>query len=144
MSFSVLHSAICGASCSLASRISVIDPNSHGASAVETLAGTDRLCTAPGATDLIADMVHDRHHYRTVAAITGGAPSRMAAEHRATRRLLNTAAQDLLRADETISGPGVRIGGETIFRGDEIVTRTQNRTATSENENSSRPCRWKR
>jgi hypothetical protein len=54
-------------------------------------------------------------------------------EHHTTRRLLNAAAQDLLRADESIRGRGVRIGDETIHSGDEIITRTQNRTATGDN-----------
>jgi hypothetical protein len=115
----------------------------YGAAAVKTLAGTDRLRTAPTATELIADIVHDWHHDRTLAAATGGAASRMMAEPHATRRLLNAAAQDLLRADETVSGPVVRIGGETIYRGDEIITRTQNRTATGDNGKFLRKrCRW--
>ena len=43
----------------------------HGAAAVKTLAGTDRLHTAPSATQLIADIVHDWHQDSVLAAATG-------------------------------------------------------------------------
>jgi AAA domain len=105
----------------------------NGTAAIKTLAGTDRLHIAADPAELIADIVHDWHHDRTLAARTGAAPSRMMAEHHTTLRLLNAAAQDLLRADETITGPGVRVGDEMIHRGDEIITRTQNRTAKADN-----------
>ena len=107
--------------------------NGRGAEAVQVLAESDRLQIASKPSELIADIAHDWHaDYRKHIA-DRSAPSRMMAEHHTTRRLLNLAAQDLLRADGTISGVGVRIGDEHVHVGDEIITRTQNRQVRANN-----------
>ncbi len=105
----------------------------HGRDAIELLAGTSRLHTAHEAAELVADIVNAWHtdHRRHITEKT--APSRMMAEHHATRRLLNRSAQQLLRADGTITGTGTRVGDEAIHVGDEVITRTQNRDITARN-----------
>lgn len=110
----------------------------HGRAAVELLAGTNRLHTAAGAAELVADIVNAWHTDHRRHLTEGTAASRMMAEHHATRRLLNHAAQQLLHADGTITGSGVRIGDETIHVGDEVITRTQHRDIRGPNGRSLR------
>ena len=107
--------------------------NGRGSEAVQVLAQSNRLHTAVEASDLIADIVHDWHADYRNHLTERSAPSRMMAEHHTTRRLLNQAAQELLRADGTITGPGVLIGEANIHVGDEVITRTQNRDARGAN-----------
>jgi hypothetical protein len=54
--------------------------------------------------------------------------SRMMAESHSVRRQLNQRAQALLIADGSLTGAGISIGGERLHVGDQVITRTQDRT----------------
>ena len=83
--------------------------NERGTEAIRLLANSDHLHSAAKPSDLIADIVHDWHTDYREHLTDRTAPSRMMAEHHTTRRLLNHAAQELLHADGTITGPYVLI-----------------------------------
>ena len=103
--------------------------NGRIAEAVARLETNQRIVTAATNSELLdqlaADWYIDHLHQQTNP--DGVAVSRMIAEHHHERRALNIRAQTLLRADGTLTGPGVPIGEATFHVGDQIIARAPNR-----------------
>ena len=93
--------------------------------AIERLRSNDRIVTAPTSSELLDQVAADWFvDHKTDPAVT----SRMIAEHHRERRALNTRAQALLKADGMLSGPGVEIAESVFHIGDQVISRTPNRS----------------
>ncbi len=98
--------------------------NGHIAQALQRLDTNNRIITATSAPELLDRLAADWYVDRT----TETRESRMMAESHTVRRQLNQRAQALLIADGTLTGAGIAIGGERLHVGDQVITRTQDRT----------------
>ncbi len=98
------------------------------AEAVARLHANERIVTAPTNSELLDQLAADWYVDHRATRRDGGTESRMIAEHHHERRALNARAQALLRADGTLTGPGVRIGEARFHVGDTVIARAANRT----------------
>ncbi len=94
------------------------------AEAIARLETNRRIVTASTSGELLDQLTADWYVDRMT---NPEASSRMIAEHHRERRALNTRAQQLLRTDGTLTGPGVQIGDATFHVGDEVIARAPNR-----------------
>lgn len=101
------------------------------AEAITRLETNQRIVTASTSGELLDQLAADWYVDRKT---NPEASSRMIAEHHRERRALNTRAQQLLRSDGTLTGPGVQIGDATFHIGDEVIARAPNRNLHPAND----------
>lgn len=101
------------------------------AEAITRLETNQRIVTASTSGELLDQLAADWYVDRKT---NPEASSRMIAEHHRERRALNARAQQLLRSDGTLTGPGVQIGDATFHVGDEVIARAPNRNLHPAND----------
>jgi conjugative relaxase-like TrwC/TraI family protein len=90
----------------------------------------DRIVTAPTSSELFDRLAADWYvdlltHRAFFDSGPGVKSSSMMAENHSVRRELIERAQTLLRADGTLTSPGVKLGESTFHVGERVITRTQ-------------------
>lgn len=107
--------------------------NGQIAQALDRLDADERVVTADTADELLDALVTDWYVDRqTRTDDPSRAASSMIAEHHFERRELNARARTLLMADGTLTGPVLHAGGQSFQAGDEVITRTQDRSLRPE------------